>query len=91
MTDRIIPIVLACAVSLRSTVQLSNAYHAKPATRADRALATDGAYRDGLYVGRLAAERGLAVRPPTGRWSNQADRESFEAGYRRAFQEHQRP
>ena len=39
------------------------------------------AYRDGLYVGKLAAQRGEQRPPPVGRWSAQNDREAFLAGY----------
>ena len=43
----------------------------------------DGAVRDGLYLGRLAAERGVAV----GRWANLQDRSSFTAGYQQGYRE----
>jgi len=39
------------------------------------------AYRDGLYVGKLAAQRGEQRLAPVGRWSAQSDREAFLAGY----------
>jgi hypothetical protein len=39
------------------------------------------AYRDGLYVGKLAAQRGEQRLAPVGRWSTQNDREAFLAGY----------
>lgn len=38
-------------------------------------------YRDGLYVGKLAQERGEQRQPSVGRWAKQADREAFSAGY----------
>jgi len=41
----------------------------------------DAAYRDGLYQGRLAAERGDTV-PSVGRWSAAEKREHFGIGYR---------
>jgi hypothetical protein len=91
MIGRTIPIVLACLVSLWSTLLLSNAHRAMPPSgRPDWALATDGAYRDGLYIGRLVAERGLPPRPPTGRWSKGEDRKSFAAGYWLAYNEYRR-
>ncbi|MGD0269705.1 MAG: hypothetical protein ABSB14_11630 [Candidatus Sulfotelmatobacter sp.] len=43
------------------------------------------AFRDGLYSGRLDAQRGVAPHVSTGRWSAQADRESFAAGYKKGF------
>jgi hypothetical protein len=39
------------------------------------------AYRDGLYVGKLAAQRGEQRLAPVGRWSGQDDRDAFLAGY----------
>jgi hypothetical protein len=51
------------------------------------AQATNGAFRDGLYLGRLAAERGIAPRVARGRWATAEDQASFTAGYERGYQE----
>jgi hypothetical protein len=48
--------------------------------------ATDGAFRDGLYLGRLAAENGVAPHVVRGRWATEADRASFTAGYLRGYE-----
>jgi hypothetical protein len=56
-----------------------------PAQIAVAQMATDGAYRDGLYLGKLTAQSGLPPVPPTGRWATERDRASFLAGYRRGF------
>ncbi len=48
-------------------------------------LASDGAYRDGLYVGRMAGQSGRPQSPQTGRWSTQHDRASFLAGYQQGY------
>lgn len=48
-------------------------------------MATDGAFRDGLYVGRFAAETKRLYRPPIGRWSAPSDRASFTAGYQLGY------
>lgn len=48
-------------------------------------FAVDGAFRDGLYVGRLTAQQGLALHAPIGRWSTDKDRASFIAGYRQGY------
>lgn len=45
----------------------------------------DGAFRDGLFVGKLSAANGQAMRPPVGRWSTQQDRAMFLTGYRRGY------
>ena len=43
------------------------------------------AYRDGLYLGKMAAERGDAAHVATARWANDSDRAQFTAGYEQAF------
>ena len=47
--------------------------------------ATDGAFRDGLYLGKLDRIRGRAAMPARGRWSSEKDRASFARGYRQGF------
>ena len=56
------------------------------ATSQSRAInpLSSAAYRDGLYVGKLAAQRGEQRLAPVGRWSAQDDREAFLAGYQQA-------
>ena len=71
---------MAIAVSLGTTALLAGSGHATRQS-ADVQMAADGAFRDGLYVGRLAAEAGRPLHPPIGRWSNEQDRTSFVAGY----------
>jgi hypothetical protein len=51
------------------------------------AQTTNGAFRDGLYLGRLAAERGIAPRAARGRWATAEDQASFTAGYERGYKE----
>ncbi|MFZ0860866.1 MAG: hypothetical protein WCA27_00245 [Candidatus Sulfotelmatobacter sp.] len=84
--DKLFTFALAIAVSLGTTVLLANG---DPAARlrqnADWQMAADGAFRDGLYVGRLAAEGGRPLQPQIGRWSSDRDRTSFVAGYRRGY------
>lgn len=45
------------------------------------------AFRDGLYLGGLAAKRGEEPRVSEGRWSDQTDRKLFIAGYQRGYDE----
>ncbi len=47
--------------------------------------ATNGPFRDGLFEGRLDADRGSDAHISIGRWSRPADRASFEEGYRNAY------
>lgn len=48
-------------------------------------MATDGAFRDGVYVGKLDRASGRTVTPPIARWSSEKDRAAFARGYRQAF------
>jgi hypothetical protein len=59
----------------------------KPSTSAEVRFAADGAYRDGLYLGKLAAESGQPPRAAVGRWSADQDRLMFAAGYRSGYKE----
>jgi len=84
--DKLFTFALAIAVCLGTTTLLASSGRAtRRRPSADALMATDGAFRDGLYVGRLAAEGGRPLRPPVGRWSNEQDRASFVAGYRRGY------
>jgi hypothetical protein len=51
------------------------------------ALATNAAYRDGLFQGRLARERGTKPHIAVGRWSSDDDRAAFSVAYERAYSE----
>jgi hypothetical protein len=45
----------------------------------------DAAFRDGFYLGRIAAKDGAAPYIAIGRWSTAEDRASFTAGYQRGY------
>jgi len=53
----------------------------------DAQMAGDAAYRDGLYLGKLARTAKSPMHPPIGRWSTEKDRASFAAGYRQGYNE----
>jgi len=73
---------LALAVCLGTSAALATHYPASSRGRTSESrLALDGAYRDGLYVGKLAAERERRLGAPIGRWSSERDRTAFLAGY----------
>ncbi len=79
---------LAIAVSLGTTAMLDNSQRTnRPYETAEQRLAADGAFRDGMYVGKLAAEGGRPLRPAIARWSTEQDRAMFTAGYRRGYNE----
>jgi hypothetical protein len=54
-------------------------------TAAASELANSAAYRDGLYLGKLAAEQGSDSHVSTGRWIQAKDRVAFAAGYEGAY------
>jgi hypothetical protein len=51
----------------------------------DVQASNDGAFRDGLYLGKLARAANMPMHPPVGRWSTDKDRASFVRGYRQGF------
>jgi hypothetical protein len=85
--DRLFAYTLATAVLLGTTALLGNSSRTVSADeRSEARLATDGAFRDGIFVGRLSAQWGQPPRPAIGRWSNERDRASFVEGYRRGYE-----
>ncbi len=58
-----------------------------PTTSEGALFAADGAFRDGLYLGKLSAQQGQPPRLAIGRWSTEHDRSLFTAGYRRGYDE----
>jgi hypothetical protein len=50
-------------------------------------LKLTAAYRDGLYVAKLAQQRGEQRQPSIGRWATQANRDAFAAGYQQTTAE----
>jgi len=83
--EKIFILALALAVSVGTTAVLANGGYATSHLQSAVALASDGAFRDGLYIGKLAAKRGQPQSPPIGRWSNERDRASFVDGYHRGY------
>lgn len=82
--DKVFTLVLAAAVSMGTTALLANSGRAVRQA-SDAQLNADGAFRDGLYLGRLAAEGGKRLPPQVGRWSTEKDRTAFVAGYGRGY------
>ena len=80
--------VMAIAVCLGTSALLANSRRSiNRSAVLELRWSTDGAFRDGLYLGKLDAERGQPLHPPVGRWSTDQDRSMFAAGYRRGFDE----
>ncbi len=75
-------------LSATATLAISNRTQ-KAIVSAEERFAADGAFRDGLYLGTLAAETGQQSSVPVGRWSTEHDRSMFTAGYRRGYDQNQ--
>jgi hypothetical protein len=73
-------------LSASATLALSPRTEKLTAT-AGAPFAADGAFRDGLYLGKLSAQDGQPPRPAIGRWSTDHDRSLFTAGYRQGYDE----
>lgn len=69
-----VALVITIAVAHGSNNDAANGNHA-----------SDGAFQDGTYLGRLAAQRGEAAHIASGRWATAADRKSFADGYAAAY------
>jgi hypothetical protein len=63
----------------------TNRHNHFPSPNETVAQITNAAFRDGLYLGRLAAERGAEPHFASGRWATLEDRSSFTAGYQRGY------
>jgi len=83
---KLVTYVLAIAVVGTGTV-LVRRDRAMHAETADARLSSDAAYRDGVYLGSMARNDDAAPRPQVGRWSTDADRAMFLAGYRRGLRD----
>jgi hypothetical protein len=84
---KILPLyALVIALGLVPMSMLSgDRHHYNPTPNGNVAQITDGAFRDGLYLGRLAAEGGSEPHVAIGRWATAEDRSSFKAGYQRGY------
>jgi hypothetical protein len=78
---------IAICLGTTATLAITNR-SVGPTWNAEARLAADGAFRDGLYLGKLAAENGQPLRPTIGRWSRDQERAMFAAGYRRGYTEY---
>jgi hypothetical protein len=84
--NKVLTFVLAITVCLGTTALLAiRTQTSAGVQKSDAILDADGAFRDGIYLGRLTAERGRPARPMTGRWASNKDRAAFAAGYNRGY------
>jgi hypothetical protein len=71
---------LALLTAVASKVSPVSAQDAAPVP-----VATDGAFRDGLYLGGLDRANGRASHISIGRWAADGDRMQFRAGYEAGY------
>lgn len=86
MTNILTYAAIAIALSATAMVAVSNR-NVNSNTAAESRLTSDAAFRDGLYLGKLAAESGRPMHPAIGRWSTEQDRNTFSVGYQRGYRE----
>lgn len=80
----------ACVITLGLGLALGfhrNRQHNFPSVNSNVSRPTDGAFRDGLYLGRFAASHGAEFHIAVARWATTEDRASFTAGYQRGYNE----
>jgi hypothetical protein len=82
MLASLVALVMGTASMLRT-----DHHNRLPSPSENVAQITDGAFRDGLYLGRLAAESSGEPHVAIGRWATLEDRTSFTAGYQRGYGE----
>ncbi len=78
-------IVLALCAGIAFVLRSGPHQDFLPELQDDSPVQTRAAFRDGLYLGGLAAERGEAPHVSEGRWLNHADRTLFAAGYQQGY------
>jgi hypothetical protein len=86
MNKRVFSIVVALSLSFASGVLVGSSSHHSAAVE-NPALASDPAYRDGLYQAKLDARGGRAPHFAVGRWNTEAARASYIAGYQDGYRQ----
>jgi hypothetical protein len=82
--------LFAVAVALgigTASMLLADQQNQLPSSNGAAAQITDAAFRDGLYLGKLAAEGGAEPHAAIGRWGTLEDRSSFATGYQQGYSE----
>jgi hypothetical protein len=77
--------VVAVLIAFAMAYKVQPTRRANPLVPSVATMMTEGAYRDGLYLGRLHRKQGLPSHPAVGRWSRQSDRQLFATGYSRGY------
>ena len=82
---RLLTCVLAVGCVGTSAMLVQRDMGAQHSHSFDARLAADGAFRDGLYLGKLDRTAKNPMHPAVGRWATEKDRESFVAGSRQGY------
>jgi hypothetical protein len=81
MKNKITLAALAVLVTTASAFTIRNESHSPAAA----ITAGNAAFRDGLYMGKFASDKGDQYLAATGRWARVEDRASFASGYKRGY------
>jgi hypothetical protein len=73
------------ALMLGAAVIAVSKTHASVAIHATDQQVTNGAFRDGVYLGRLDAANGTPAHVAAGRWAHPTDRKAFSTGYQQGY------
>jgi hypothetical protein len=73
------------AVGTVLEVRKTEISHAEPFAGGDQTRTMTAAFRDGAYIGKLAARDRESRHVSASRWSSEADRQLFAAGYERGY------
>jgi len=74
-------IVIVLCLGAAAMIQSGRATNGWNSSTIEAARATSAPFRDGLYLGKLAAARGGESHISISRWATAADRASFTAGF----------
>jgi hypothetical protein len=90
-TKRLFLCVSIVALTLAAATVMLSVRAARPTKivrgNTTRNMDGDGAFRDGLYLGKLDAESGRKPHLSIGRWNTARDRASFVAGYQQGYRQ----
>jgi hypothetical protein len=82
---RILSYLMTAILSVGVTLIGEGAVRAPKAAAGNAPQLTNAAFRDGRYMARLDIENGRGPYLSIGRWSTNADRASYVAGYQQAY------
>jgi hypothetical protein len=78
-------VVIALCLTAAAMIQNGRGSNGWQASKVDASRVTSAPFRDGFYLGKLAAERGGESHISSGRWATEADRAAFTAGFQQGY------